>query len=70
MSLNLIEAWINEEPEDREGLFLFLDMEKAFDRVSYKYLNDAMEALAFGPNFRRAVGLSFMMNPNPRRGES
>ena len=67
MTLNLIEAWINEEPEDREGLFLFLDMEKAFDRVSYKYLNDAMEALAFGPNFRRAVGLMYDEASPPKR---
>ena len=65
MTLNLIEAYINEEPEDREGLFLFLDMEKAFDRVSYTYLNEAMEALDFGPRFRRAVGLMY-----DERGES
>ena len=30
MLLNLIEAWINEEPEERKGIFLFLDMEKTY----------------------------------------
>ena len=67
MTLNLIEAYINEEPEDREGLFLFLDMEKAFDRVSYTYLNEAMEALDFGPRFRRAVGLMYDETSPPKR---
>ena len=67
MTLNLIEAWINEEPDDREGLYLFLDMEKAFDRVSYTYLNEAMEALDFGPNFRRAVGLMYDESKPPKR---
>ena len=37
MLLRLVEAYINEEPEERKGIFLFLDMEKAFDRVSYEF---------------------------------
>jgi hypothetical protein len=35
--LRMVEAYVNEEPEEREGIFLFLDMEKAFDRVSYDF---------------------------------
>jgi hypothetical protein len=35
MLTRLVEGYINEEGEDREGILLFLDMEKAFDRVSY-----------------------------------
>ena len=67
MLLNLIEAWVNEEPEDRKGVFLFLDMEKAFDRVSYTYLNEALDVLGFGVNFKRAVGLMYDVKKPPRR---
>ena len=67
MLMNLIEAWINEEADDRKGLFLFLDMEKAFDRVSYTYLTEAMSALGFGANFRRAVGLMYDTERPPKR---
>ena len=48
MLLNLIENYINEEPNERQGIFIMLDMEKAFDRVSYDFINDALEALDFG----------------------
>ena len=44
MLLKLIESHVNDEPEDRQGIFLFLDMEKAFDRVSYDFTNQGMEA--------------------------
>ena len=33
MLLTLIENYINAEPDSRQGVFIFLDMEKAFDRV-------------------------------------
>ena len=42
MLLKLIESHINDEPEDRQGIFLFLDMEKAFDRVSYEFTNQGV----------------------------
>jgi len=42
-------------------------MEKAFNRVSYTYLNEAMEALDFGPSFRRAVGLIYDESKPPKR---
>ena len=67
MLLNLIEAWINDEPTERQGIFLFFDMEKAFDRVSYKFLNSALEATNFGPNFRKLVGLMYNEDAAPRR---
>ena len=31
MLMKMTEAYINEEPNERQGIFLFLDMEKAFD---------------------------------------
>ena len=43
----MIEFYINEEPSTRKGAFLFLDMEKAFDRCSWDYLEAALEALGF-----------------------
>ena len=37
----------------RKGVLLFLDMEKAFDRVSYEFtMKGLVEALGFGNKFR------------------
>ena len=33
------------EEEDTDGMFVFLDLEKAFDRVSWKYLKQAIQRL-------------------------
>ena len=38
----MIEAWVNDGADERKGIFLFLDMEKAFDRVSFKFLLTSM----------------------------
>ena len=35
--LKLVEAYTNEDGEQRKGIMLFLDMKKAFDRVSYDF---------------------------------
>ena len=51
MLLRTVEAYINERPSERRGIFLFLDMEKAFDRVSYEFTMRGMEALGFGDRF-------------------
>ena len=67
MLTHLIEAWVNDEPLDRKGLMLFLDMEKAFDRCSFKYLNNALEALGFGTRFRRSIRMMYNENAPPRR---
>jgi hypothetical protein len=67
MLLNMTEAYINEEPRTRGGLFVFLDMEKAFDRVSYDFLNSGLTALGFGSKFRHAVGLMYNVQSPPTR---
>ena len=45
MLLKLIQAVIEEE--DSDAWFVYLDMEKAFDRSAWDYLIDSMEALGF-----------------------
>jgi hypothetical protein len=47
--LKLLQAYLDET--DTEGLILALDWEKAFDRVSWSYYHQAIEALGFGPKF-------------------
>ena len=67
MLMNLIEAYINDEDYDRKGVMLFLDMEKAFDRVSFRFLMDAMKALGFGENFRDTIGMMYNNDDPPLR---
>ena len=59
MLLHLTEAYINEEPDERKGILLFFDMEKAFDKVSYKFLNKAMKVVGFGPKFCKQVHMMY-----------
>ena len=42
-------------------------MEKAFDRVSYDFINDALEALDFGENFRSYVNMMYRTDAEMRR---
>ncbi|MDC0525513.1 reverse transcriptase domain-containing protein [bacterium] len=44
--LNLVEAYLDETDED--GLLIFLDWEKAFDRCSWDYMHIAAKALGLG----------------------
>ena len=48
MLMNLTKAYINDDCDNRQGLLIFLDMEKAFDRVSYDFTMRGMDAIGFG----------------------
>ena len=40
------------EQNNQKGLMLFLDLEKAFNRVSHTYLADALKAAGLGKTMR------------------
>ena len=57
MLLKLLQAKIEEE--DEEAIYLFLDMEKAYDRCSWSYLKSSLTHLGFGDNFIKYVSLFY-----------
>merc|ERR1711965_830911 len=65
MRLQLIQQYIEEE--DEEALFVFLDMEKAFDRCSWDFLIEGLEALNFDEKFVRFVKLAYNHQHPPSR---
>ena len=67
MLLTLIENYINSDPDIRQCVFIFLDMEKAFDRVSFDFLRQAMTALNFGPTFKSCVDKMYDETNPPKR---
>jgi hypothetical protein len=53
-----------------EKIFLFLDMEKAFDRVSYEFTKKGLDAYGFGARFhlfQKWVGMMYNEEKAPRR---
>jgi hypothetical protein len=50
----------------RPGVFMLLDMEKAFDRVSCEFTKRGLEALGFGEKFRRWIGMMYTARRNRR----
>ena len=46
MLLKLVQAYV--EDEDESAMFLFADMEKAFDRASWEFMEHALDALGLG----------------------
>ena len=65
--LKLVEAYTNEDGENRKGILLFLDMEKAFDRVSYDFTLSGLKAFGFGKRFRGWVKMMYDTENAPRR---
>ena len=67
MRLQLIQQYIEEE--DEEALFVFLDMEKAFDRCSWDFLIEGLEALNFDEKFVRFVKLAYNHQRPPQSAD-
>jgi hypothetical protein len=67
MLQHLIEAHLNDDNEDRKGIFVFLDMEKAFDRVSYDFLIGGLRTLGFGDKFVGTVSMMYNTERPPQR---
>ena len=65
MLLKLIQAYI--ENEDQDAYFIFLDMEKAFDRCSWEFLIKALKELGFDDAFIRYIQLAYSHDNAPKR---
>ena len=65
MLLKLIQAYI--EDEDSDAYFIFLDMEKAFDRCSWEFLIEAMRAIGFNDSFIDYIKLVYSHEHAPQR---
>ena len=50
--------------EQLESIIVMLDMEKAYDRVSWKYLHECIKQAGFGINFRKWVTTLYPIDPN------
>ncbi len=62
MRLQLLQAAADED--DLEALFLFCDMEKAFDRCSWEFLLEGLKELGFGDDFINFVKLMYSDGAN------
>ncbi|MCP4502648.1 MAG: reverse transcriptase family protein, partial [Deltaproteobacteria bacterium] len=65
MLLKLAQAYA--ENENENAYFLFLDMEKAFDRCSWDFLTEAMRAIGYDDGFINFVKLAYNHDTPPHR---
>ena len=63
--LQLLQTLVEEE--DSDALFVFADMEKAFDRCSWEFLIDGLRELEFGEDFIKFVQLTYSHAHPPTR---
>eukprot|EP00965_Chrysotila_dentata_P239332 6203040-Pleurochrysis_carterae.AAC.1 len=64
MLIQMIQAHVDNE--DDEGLMVFLDLEKAFDRCSWSYLRTALQKLRFHESYCRWTDLLYDDNNCPK----
>ena len=65
MLLKLLQAHI--EKEDEEAFYVFLDMEKAFDRCSWEFLKEGLHAIGFDDSFIDYISLFYSHEHPPTR---
>ena len=65
MLLKLIQQYVEQENED--AYFIFLDMEKAFDRCSWDFIIDALKEVGFTSGFIDYVKLMYSHDHPPTR---
>ena len=65
MLVKLIQAHLDNI--DEGGLLVFLDLEKAFDRVSWGFMKEAMKALRFTDNIQKWIGVLYDETAPPKR---
>ena len=63
--MKLMQKYLEENNED--GMFVFLDLEKAFDRVSWDYMKKAVSRMGFGPDFLKWIEILYDPNDPPSR---
>eukprot|EP00965_Chrysotila_dentata_P146425 4834702-Pleurochrysis_carterae.AAC.1 len=65
MLIQMIQAHLDNS--DDEGMLVFLDLEKAFDRCSWTYLREALRKLRFHESYCRWIDLLYDDNNCPKR---
>eukprot|EP00965_Chrysotila_dentata_P175656 5798774-Pleurochrysis_carterae.AAC.1 len=61
----MIQAHLDNVQE--EGLLIFLDLEKEFDRCSWSYLRDAISAIRTTSNYNTWINMLYDDNNPPNR---